>query len=213
MTYASDLFSWYAGSVDADAYFCPERQGTYYGGFYIKDAPAIGHEGYAIDEQLTASAGRALSDASEGYVTPAQAALMSSLVATQKDGLYASPTANIVQIRTEIATLLRSLIASTAQAESVRAQVLALSATYGEIDGTNNHAYATVFAQVNASLAADQVARLGALRRSIMSGTYADGTAFDFSVCTTPFLYSAPIADTSVLAPYTSAADALFFEP
>ena len=42
MTYAGDLFSWYAGSLEADVYFCPERQGTYYGGFYIKDAPAIG---------------------------------------------------------------------------------------------------------------------------------------------------------------------------
>ena len=62
MTYASDLFSWYAGSVEADVYFCPERQGTYYGGFYMKDAPAIGHEGYSIDEQLTATAGAALSD-------------------------------------------------------------------------------------------------------------------------------------------------------
>ena len=24
MTYASEMFSWYAGSVDADTYFCPE---------------------------------------------------------------------------------------------------------------------------------------------------------------------------------------------
>jgi len=65
MTYAGDLFSWYAGSVEADVYFCPERQGTYYGGFYIKDAPAIGHEGYSIDEQLTATAGSALCDSSK----------------------------------------------------------------------------------------------------------------------------------------------------
>jgi hypothetical protein len=35
MTYAGDLFSWYAGSVDADVYFCPERHGTYYGSFYL----------------------------------------------------------------------------------------------------------------------------------------------------------------------------------
>ena len=54
MTYAGDLYSWYAGSLDADVYFCPERHGAYYGGFYIKDAPAIGHEGYSINEQLTA---------------------------------------------------------------------------------------------------------------------------------------------------------------
>jgi len=30
MTYAGDLFSWYADSVDADVYFCPERHGIYY---------------------------------------------------------------------------------------------------------------------------------------------------------------------------------------
>ena len=138
---------------------------------------------------------------------------MSSLVGIQRDGLYASPTANIVQIRTEISTLLRSLLDPAVNAAEVRGQVLALSAAYGDIDGANNHAYATVFAQVNASLSADQRARLSELRRSIMSGTYADGTPFDFSVCTTPFLYSAPITNTSVLAPYYTAADALFFEP
>jgi PKD repeat protein len=213
MTYASDLFSWYAGSLDADTYFCPERQGTYYGGFYIKDAPAIGHEGYAIDEQLTATAGRALSDAGVGYVTAEQAAVMSSLVDVQRDGLYASPSASIVGIRAEISTLLRSLLASTAHADSVREQVLALSAAYGEIDGVNNHAYATVFAQVNGTLSADQRSRLMDLRRSIMSGSYADGTPFDFTTCTTPFLYSSVIGDVSVLAPYFTAADALFFPP
>ena len=62
------------------------------------------------------------------------------------------------------------------------------------------NAYATVFAQVYASLTADQTARLSALRKSIMSGTYADGTAFDFSSSTTSYLYSEPIQDTSVWA-------------
>ena len=85
MTYASDIFSWYAGSVTADVYFCPERHGTYYGGFYIKDAPAVGHEGYSISEQLTAMAGAALSDSSKGYVTPEQAAAFSSLVDAHPD--------------------------------------------------------------------------------------------------------------------------------
>ena len=28
MTYASEMYAWYAGSVEADACFCPERQGT-----------------------------------------------------------------------------------------------------------------------------------------------------------------------------------------
>jgi hypothetical protein len=213
MTYAGDLFSWYAGSVDADVYFCPERHGTYYGSFYIKDAPAVGHEGYSINEQLTATAGAALCDSSKGYVTPEQAALMSSLVDTQRNNLYGSSTANIVKLRTDIATLLRGLLTSTASADAVRAQVLALSETYGDLDGENNYHYATVFAQVYAALTSDQLARLRELRHSIMSGTYSDGTPFDYSVCTTPFLYSAVIRDLSVLEPYIGDTDYLFFEP
>jgi len=209
MTYASDIFSWYAGSVDADVYFCPERQGTYYGGFYIKDAPAVGHEGYGIDEQLTATAGSALCDSSQGYVTDAQAAVISGLVDTQKNNLYAGST-NIVSVRTQIATLLRGLLTSTAASDSVKAQVLSLSGTYGDLDGENNYNYATVFAQVYNTLTAAQKTKLMALRTSIMSGTYADGTAFDYTVCTTPFLYSEVITDTSVLDPYISNTDYLF---
>lgn len=212
MTYASDLFSWYAGSVEADVYFCPERHGTYYGGFYIKDAPAIGHEGYGIDEQLTATAGAALSDSAKGYVTPAQAALMSGLVAKQKNNLYASPNANIVKIRTDIATLLRGLLTTTGSTDAIKAQVLKLSALYGDLDGENNHAYATVFAQVYKTLTGAQKTKLAALRKSILSGTYADGTRFDYSVATTFFLYSEP-KDASLIAPYVANTDSLFFEP
>lgn len=213
MTYAGDLFSWYAGSVDADVYFCPERHGTYYGSFYIKDAPAVGHEGYSIDEQLTATAGAALSDAAKGYVTTQQAALMSSLVDIQRGNLYVSPVANIVKIRTDIAVLLRSLLTTTVSADDIKAQVLALSATYGELDGENNYAYATVYAQVYQSLSSDQVTKLADLRHSILSGTYADGTAYDYTVATAPYLYSAVINDLSLLVPYVGNTDYLFFEP
>jgi hypothetical protein len=212
MTYASDLYSWYAGSVEADVYFCPERQGTYYGGFYIKDAPAIGHEGYSIDEQLTATAGAALSDSSKGYVTDAQATLMSSLVETQRDNLYAGAT-NIVDLRTQIATLLRGLLVSTDNSDAVKAQVLALSRTYGELDGENNYYYATVFNQVYESLSADQLTKLADLRHSILSGTYDDGTPFDFTTCTTYYLYSAAVSDERALEPYVADTDYLFFEP
>ena len=213
MTYAGDLFSWYAGSVAADVYFCPERQGTYYGSFYIKDAPAIGHEGYGINEQLTATAGAALSDGNKGYVTSEQAALMSSLVETQKANLYGSPTANIVKARTEIATLLRSLLTTTGSTETIKNQVLALSGLYGELDGENNYYYATVFAQVYQSLTVEQKAKLTALRKSILSGAYADGTPFDYSVATTFFLYSEVIKDLSLIAPYLDNTDYLFFAP
>jgi hypothetical protein len=213
MTYASDIFSWYAGSVVADVYFCPERHGTYYGGFYIKDAPAVGHEGYSINEQLTATAGSALSDSSQGYVTADQAAAFSSLVDTQRANLYASPTANIVSVRTQISTLLRSLVTATGSTDEIRNQVLALSEIYGDLDGENNYHYATVIAQVFKTLDAGQKAKLATLRKSIMSGTYSDGTTFDFSTCTTPFLYSGVIADASLLAPYINNTDSLFFEP
>ncbi len=46
--------------------------------------------------------------------------------------------------------------------------------------------------------------------QSIMSGTYADGTPFDFSLCTTPFLYSDVIRDLSVLSPWVDDTDTLF---
>ena len=209
MTYASDIFSWYAGSLDADVYFCPERHGTYFGGFYIKDAPAVGHEGYSISEQLTATAGSALCDSAQGYVTSNQAAWMSSLVATQRNNLYAGTT-NIVQTRTQIATWLRSLRTSLASSNTVKAQVLTLSGTYGDLDGENNYNYTTVFAQVYSTLTTGQRTNLAALRQSIMSGTYSNGTPFDYTVCTTPFLYSDVITNASVLAPYVDDTDYLF---
>ena len=209
MTYASDIYSWYAGSLEADIYFCPERHGTYYGGFYIKDAPAVGHEGYSIDEQMTATAGSALIDTSKGYVTQNQATVMYSLVATQKDNLN-----SIVSTRTQIATLLRSLLNASTSADSVKTQVLALSGTYGDLDGANNFHYATIFAQVYKTLTTDQKTKLATLRKSMMSGKYADGTAFDFSVATTPFLYSAVVTDAQIAAYISdSATNSLFFEP
>ena len=209
MTYASDIYSWYAGSLEADIYFCPERHGTYYGGFYIKDAPAVGHEGYSIDEQMTATAGAALIDTSKGYVTQDQATTMYSLVATQKDNLT-----SIVATRTQIATLLRTLLNTSTSAESVRSPVLALSEAYGDLDGANNYNYATTFAKVFKTLSVEQRTKLADLRKSMMSGKYADGTAFDFSVASTPFLYSAALTDAQI-APYISDAvtSPLFFEP
>lgn len=209
MTYASDLFSWYASPLEADIYFCPERQGTYYGGFYIKDAPAIGHEGYGINEQLTATAGMALSDSREGYVTAAQAEQMSSLVALQRANLYAGAS-NIVQCRIDIALRLRLLRFASSNSDVIKAQVLALSARYGELDGENNYNYANVFCQVYESLSAAQKSRLADLRHSILSGKYADGSSFDFSTATTPYLYANPVTNQAALTPYLSAAAGLF---
>ena len=60
MTYAADMFSWYAGSVDADVYFCPERHGTYFGSFYLKDIFAMSDPTYAIPTNLTGDMGEAM---------------------------------------------------------------------------------------------------------------------------------------------------------
>jgi hypothetical protein len=58
MTYAGDIYSWYAGSVEADVYFCPERQGTYFGSFYLKDTPVMSTGG-TIDPNSLQSRHRA----------------------------------------------------------------------------------------------------------------------------------------------------------
>jgi len=59
MTYASEMFAWYAGSIDADTYFCPERHGMYFGGFGMKTAPAMGKQDYSISTSLTGDSGQA----------------------------------------------------------------------------------------------------------------------------------------------------------
>ena len=112
MSYAGDIYSWYAGTITSDVYFCPERHGTYFGSFFIKDAPAVGHPGYSIDETMTATVGSALVDSTLGYISADGAAKMNALVTTQKQNLYANTSSNIVLARTKISEALRSLISS-----------------------------------------------------------------------------------------------------
>ncbi|MEI6152792.1 MAG: carboxypeptidase-like regulatory domain-containing protein, partial [Deltaproteobacteria bacterium] len=40
-TYAGEMLAWYLGNIDADVYFCPEREGTYFGSFFMKDIKAM----------------------------------------------------------------------------------------------------------------------------------------------------------------------------
>ncbi|HUK93250.1 MAG TPA: hypothetical protein VLU98_04355, partial [Methanomicrobiales archaeon] len=72
-TYASEMFAWYAGSLEADVYFCPERQATYFGSFYMKDRPAMGNAGYSISTSLTGDSGAdfldLLTDTQRGEIT------------------------------------------------------------------------------------------------------------------------------------------------
>jgi hypothetical protein len=172
MTYAGDLFSWYAGSVEADVYFCPERHGTYFGSFYMKDAPAVGNPNYSIDTSLTANMGRAFLAA----LTPAQASLVTGLVDGQRSSLY-----DIVDARRAIATELRRFIAGESPSS---ATVLRLADRYGQLDGEIVVRYATAFAGVGRSLSAGQKSQLATLRKQVL-GDFAPAGAY---------LYAEPIS-------------------
>jgi hypothetical protein len=186
MTYAGDLFSWYAGSVEADVYFCPERHGTYFGSFYMKDAPAVGNPNYSISTTLTGDMGQAfLSD-----LTSTQAKLVTDLVDVQYPLLL-----EILDTRRSVATELRRFIAGGTADE---ATVLGLMDTYGELDGEIVYALATAFAEVGQSLTIAQKAELAALRKQAL-GDFAPSGAFLYSqtipmptIPNTDFLFATP---------------------
>ena len=172
-TYAGDMFSWYAGNIDADVYFCPERQGTYFGSFYLKDAPAIGNPNYSIPTNLTGDMGAAFLN----VLTPDQRSRITNLV-----GLQNSDLLKIVDRRRDVATDLREfLIGETPSLPDV----LDLMNKYGEHDGEIIYLYATAFADVGKTLSADQRMELNALRDQILQG--------EPSVPSGAYLYSTPI--------------------
>ncbi|NWJ47004.1 MAG: hypothetical protein HXX08_14170 [Chloroflexi bacterium] len=152
MSYASDILSWYGGNVEADTYFCPERQGDYFGGFYIKDAPAIGNAGYTIDESITGDKGQEFIDTLDSTQKP----VITSIVNTQKPALT-----GIVSTRRAIATELRKALAGGTIDE---ASVITLSRSYGALDGEISYYYATAFAQVGKTLTATQKQKLMGIR-------------------------------------------------
>ena len=172
MTYASDMFSWYAGSVDADVYFCPERHGTYFGSFYLKDRPAMDDSSYAIPTDLTGNMGDALLTA----LTPDQAKLITGLVDTQRPYLQ-----GIVETRKQVSTELRKFLAG-GSADS--ATVASLMKKYGELDGSIIYNLAVNFVQVNQSLSDAQKTQLMALRKQLLG---------DLLYPTGAYLYSQPI--------------------
>lgn len=169
MTYASEMFAWWAGSPEADAYFCPERHGMYFGGFGMKTAPAIGKKDYAISTALTGDSGANFL----ATLTPEQRLQITSIVDQQRGEL-----AGIVEVRRAISTELRRLL-SGEQAD--RGKVLSLSRRYGELDGDLSYRYAHAFATVYPSLSGQQRGTLQQLRDASPQGPKG------------PFLYSDPI--------------------
>jgi Spy/CpxP family protein refolding chaperone len=152
MTYASELFSWYAGTVEADTYFCPERHGTYFGGFYLKDMPAMGKRDYNIITSLTGDSGRDFLEA----LTEDQRHLVTAIPDLQRKDLK-----EIIAVRRAISVELRKFL-SGGQAD--KARVTALGRRYGELDGALSYLYATAFSQVNRSLSRQQRTELVSVR-------------------------------------------------
>lgn len=152
MTYASELFSWYKGNLNADVYFCPERHGTYFGGFFMKDYPAMNNPDYFISTAVTGDKGKAFLE----ILTAGQRSLIEGIITEQKSSMT-----EIVKIRTEVATELRK--AQTGGAID-KEKVYTLIERYGYLDGKISAIYARRFAQVKSTLTSNQMSALVKLR-------------------------------------------------
>ena len=170
MTYASELFSWYAGDEESDTYFCPERHGTYFGAFFMKDMPAMGNPDYTIETGLTGDKGAQMLE----VMNEEQQQRITGLVDVQKANLL-----QIVDVRRQMSSLLREFLQGNTPD---RNQFMRLAKRYGKLDGENVYHYATRFAEVFQSLSTEQRDELYVLRD--LEGYSADGA----------FLYSEPIA-------------------
>lgn len=152
MTYASEFFSWYKGSLESDVYFCPERHGTYFGGFYMKDYPAMNNPDYFISTEITGDKGQMFLE----ILNPTQRERITSIVDVQRDALN-----EIAKIRTEVSTELRKAMTG----ETIdKEKVYTLIERYGELDGWVSALYATRFSEVNKTLTEQQRAELMELR-------------------------------------------------
>jgi hypothetical protein len=180
MTYASELFSWYKGGLNADIYFCPERHGTYFGGFFMKDYPAMNNPDYFISTNLTGDSGNAFLD----ILNTDQLSLITSIIATQKDALN-----EIARIRSDVSKELRKAM----NGETIdKDKIYTLIARYGELDGTMSGLYAMRFTEVNRTLSAEQRAAMVKVRNLdvVPQGAYRFSTPVPMpAVPNTDFLF------------------------
>jgi Raf kinase inhibitor-like YbhB/YbcL family protein len=177
MTYAADLYSWYAGSVDADVYFCPERHGTYFGSFYLKDIKAMSDPTFAIPTDMTGDLGEMMLQ----KLTPDQSKLVTGLVDTQKPSLL-----GIVNTRRAISTELRKFMTG---GTADKAKIMNLMNQYGAYDGEIIYNMAVNFSKVSQSLTDAEKAELTAMRTKLLG---------DQSNPTGAYLYSQAIPMPSI---------------
>ncbi|MEI6035093.1 MAG: hypothetical protein WCS65_12550 [Verrucomicrobiae bacterium] len=185
MTFASEFFSWYAGSVKADTYFCPERHGTYFGGFYMKDMPAMGKRDFDISTSVTGDSGKEFLN----ILTVDQRKNITAIPDLQRKALQ-----EIITVRAAISKELRKFL-SGGQAD--QQTVVALGRRYGELDGEMSCYYAVAFAKANRTLTADQRKALVKLRN------------LDGYTSAPAYIYSDPVPG-AVNLPAT---DSFFFPP
>jgi phosphatidylethanolamine-binding protein (PEBP) family uncharacterized protein len=185
-TYAGEMLAWYLGSKEADVYFCPERQGTYFGSFFMKDIKAMHNPSYTIDSNMTAEMG----DAFLAELSAEQQDLVTGLVTEQKTDLLA-----IVAKREEIAATLRNLLSTGGTVDE--ATVINLAKQYGELDGEISYNYAINFSAVGESLTTDQKSTLMTLRKTATAED--DGSADYDDLCGNGYLYSEPLAAPSTV--------------
>jgi len=197
MTYASEMLSWYKGGLNADTYFCPERHGTYFGGFFMKDYNAVGNNDYFISTKLTGDSGKGFLDT----LNPTQKQLITSIIAAQKSDLQ-----DIAQTRMDISSELRKTMTGGTPDKT---KVAALVKHYGELDGKLSALYATRFAQVKKTLTTTQMAAMVKLRNLsvVPTGGYYFSTPVPYpAVTNTNFLFgvgSAPTNAGNMTAPST----------
>ncbi len=153
MTYASEFFSWTAGSIKADTYFCPERHGTYFGGFYMKDMPAMGKRDYDISTSVTGDSGKSFID---DVLTRDQRALITALPDKQQRTME-----EIIQVRKDISMELRKLLSGISPDNE---KIIKLGRRYGELDGELSWNHTAAFAKVNQTLTKKQHKDLMKLR-------------------------------------------------
>jgi len=185
-TYAGEMLAWYVGSTEADVYFCPERQGTYFGSFFMKDVKAMHSPNYTISSNMTAEMG----DAFLAALDATQRAKITALVTQQKADLLA-----LVARRDQISIAFRALLAPGGTVSDDA--ILALARQYGELDGEISYFYATAFAEVGRSLTDAQRATLLALRKTATAET--GGTPDYDATCGNGYLYSSPLPSTPVI--------------
>ncbi len=181
-TYATQLFSWYLGSVEGDTYFCPERHGTYFGSFYFKDIPPLtAQEGVTINEGTTAEKGQAFLD----ELNTTQENLVTGLMNIQRTNLN-----SIVTTRQTISEKLRVFMGGSSVDES---EVYGLLRQYGEYEGEMMYYYATNFAAIGNTLTENQSDALMELRVDYYSSfpDYQENpSAYD---CSGAWLYASKI--------------------